>query len=117
MDIKSLSEEIAECISKSKMIDLQTRNINEVPYGGVFIANNDDVSMGFRPNEFDAYIKVEEFGEFIKLEDWKTFPFINFNYYWSQSQAEVAFTGIVLPLREIKEQNKKKKEKNKERII
>ena len=81
-------------------INLQTRKINEVPYGGVFIANNDDVSMGFRPNEFDAYIKGEEPNDFIKIKDWEMPPL---NFYWSLSQADVAFTGIVLPLREVKE--------------
>lgn len=83
-------------------INLQTRKLNEVPYGGIFIANNDDVSMGFQPNEFDAYIKAEESGDFIKLKDWEVFPHI-INHYWSQSQAEVAFTGIVLPLWRVKE--------------
>lgn len=84
-------------------INLQTINMNEVPYGGVFIANNDDVSMGFKLNEFDAYIKAEESGCFIELENWKAFPY-NYNIYWSLSQAEVAFTGIVLPLWGVKEQ-------------
>lgn len=80
-------------------INLQTRKISEVPYGGVFIANNDDVSMSFQPNEFDAYIKVEESGSFIKLSDWEVLPL---KIYWSLSQAEIVFTGIVLPLRRIR---------------
>lgn len=82
-------------------INLQTRKMNEVPYSGVFIANNDDVSMGFRLNEFDAYIKAEEPNDFIDLKDWEVLPH---TIYWSQSQAEVAFTGIVLPLWRVKEQ-------------
>lgn len=82
-------------------INLQTRKINEVPYGGVFIANNNDVSMGFRLNEFDIYIKAEESNDFIELKDWEVLPH---KIYWCLNQADVAFTGIVLPLRIVKEQ-------------
>lgn len=83
------------------MVNLQTRKMDEVPYGGVFIANNDDVSMGFQPNEFDAYIKAEGSNNFIKLRDWNV-P--TYEIYWSLSEAEVVFTGIVLPSWGVKEQ-------------
>lgn len=80
---------------------LETIPLRRVPAGGIFIAENKDISMSFNAGTFDVYVKTlnifyKNLEAFNRLQDPMSSDFTTSNH-----DAQVAYTGIDLPFRKI----------------